>query len=133
MVDLLPDPGDALAEFLRAQPEIAAVVSGRVSVRLESDAPSIRYANIGGTAWTDEAEPTVQVECWGAGGVGYDDGTASQTARTVLAVLPRMTGVYAGGHIATAVPDAHPFDSPDPVTDRPRVIVTVRLLTYPAT
>lgn len=126
---LLPDPGEAFRLFASAQPELAALVGTRVSTKLGGAAAAIRYAVLSGAAGYDEASPGLQVECWGPGGAG-DDGTASRIARTVLAVLPRMRGEYGEGWVAGAVADGHPFDAPDPTTERPRQIVTVRLLTY---
>ena len=70
----------------------------------------------------------VLVECWG---VLPDDGSASQLAQEVAKAVESMVGEFAGGYVAGAGVEGGPSDSPDPQTDRPRALLTVKLLTYP--
>jgi hypothetical protein len=125
---LLPDPGELLRVFLLGQPAVTAIVGDRISVALSSGEPSIRYAMVAGNPdGYAVASPLMQVECWGR--AGTDDGTSSLLARTVVAVVPGMYGDFVGGRVAGGAAENW-FPSRDPVTERAREIVHVRLLDH---
>lgn len=128
---LSPDTGEVIRTWLRSAPEVVAFVGTRVGLNLSSQSPSIRYAlvdgdNLGGGAvmvrW--------QVECWGLGNNAPDDGTAHAMARTVMALVPTMSGLINGAHVSGAWADL-PYSADDPVTGRPRDIVEVTFSATP--
>lgn len=131
---LIPDAGEAWRAFAATRPAITALVDDRNSLALSGDEPAIRYALVSGRYdGAGVAAPLLQIECWGAGGGVEDDGTAWNIAAAVVSVAPEIVGgVFAGARVA-GVRVSHPFWSPDPVTNRPRYIVELRLLDHAPT
>lgn len=130
---LIPDAGEAWRAFAATRPAITNLVGDRNGLVLSGDEPAIRYALVSGRYdGAGVAAPLLQIECWGAGGGLDDDGTAWNIAAAVVSVASEFVGVYAGARVA-GVRVSHPFWSPDPVTDRPRYIVELRLLDHAPT
>lgn len=97
-LQLLPDAERFLSAFLRAQPEVAALVAARVYTVLPEEKvwPTVRLTRVGGAPadlgdlalWADD--PSIQVEVWAA-----RKADAWQVARTVLAVAAeRLVGAH---------------------------------------
>lgn len=132
MSDLrLPDPGECFREWVGTVTPVTDIVGGRISTRLSSSAPSIRYALVGGQHAPELGDPLLQVECWGPSGV--DGGESSAIVHELIAALSSFRGPYAGGWVVGAAVDGYPYESPDPTSSRPRHITLVRLVTAPAT
>ena len=125
---VLPDPVEALRLFLRTCSTVTAGVGDRIGTDLNGSQAAIRLALIGGAAGRGEGQPLVQVESWGA--TGDDDGSSLRTALAVMPAVERMRGEFAGGWVAGAHAEGHPFASPDPTSGRARHLLTVRLHTY---
>jgi hypothetical protein len=126
----LGDPGEALRLFLRSRGAVTALSGTRISVKLDSGDPSIRYSLAGGRAAWGEHDPLMLVECWGRANA-TDDGTAHRMAREVAEAVEGLRGSWGGCWVAGASVESGPSDSPDPQTSRPRALVTVRLQSYP--
>lgn len=126
----LGDPGEALRTFLRSRTAVTAITGTRISIALSSSEPSIRYSLAGGRAAYAEHDPLVLVECWGRGNA-TDDGTAKRLGLEVAEAVETFRGSWGGCWVAGASVEGGPTDSPDPQTERPRALLTVRLHTYP--
>lgn len=72
----------------------------------------------------------VQVNCWGAGNSTLDVENCEAVAALVTSVARDLTGTWAEGRIANAVPGSV-IPAPDPVTGRARFIVDLLLTIYP--
>lgn len=131
MPDVLPDPLECLRLFLRERPAVTALTGTRISVALDGSNVSIRLSEAGGASSYADGSPLILVECWGRGGGAVDDGKAGDLARIVAAEVESMRGSYAGGHVAGASMEGGISDSPDPVSKRPRKLLTIRLSTQP--
>lgn len=127
---VLPDPIECVRLWATSRPRITELVETRIGISLSSDQASIRLAVIGGQHAPELGDPLLQLECWGAANQ-LDDGSASTIARTVLAEIPTLRGVWAGGRVVGAAVDSWPYASPDPKTSRPRYVLTLRLVIAP--
>lgn len=126
----LGDPGEALRLFLRSRQAVTALAGTRISIALSSAEPSIRYSVAGGAAAYSEHNPLFLVECWGRGNA-TDDGTAGKLGREVAEAVEALRGSWGDCYVAGASVEGGPTDSPDPQTNRPRALLTVRLHAYP--
>lgn len=121
----MPDPGLIVGTHLRAHPRVTALVDQRSSLRLATTMPAIRYAVTSNPKrGPEEWAPTVQVECW-----AVKDEQAWEIATAVASSLPDLPGVRATGQVVQA-DVTNVFTSPDPDTQRPRVIVLVSVLLF---
>lgn len=128
---LVPDAREQVREFLMSRPAVTAIAGDRIGIALRSGEVSIRIAFVtGSNIAPGTATPLVQVECWGKANT-TDDGKASDLARTVVAQLVDFHGTYASGRVAGAAEEGW-YASPDQVSNRPRDIVQVRLLSHAA-
>lgn len=137
---LLPDVEQIVSAFLRAQPEVVALVADRVFTDLPADKtyPLVRVVRVAGApsprwpAWRDEAD--LQFDCWG--------GTKRQAlvlARTVEAALVQRAPnhVHAGGGVVVDARTSSLAWAPDPDaaatsgSARPRYVLTVSIATHP--
>lgn len=122
---LMPDPNVIIGEHLRSHARVTALVGTRSSTKLATTMPAIRYTVTSNPKrGPEEWEPSLQVECWGTSEQG-----AEQLARAVEASLTDLPGARRTGEVAAAEA-TNAFPSPDPETDRPRVIVLVTLLLF---
>lgn len=129
---LLPDPVEQFIAWAATRTAITTIAGDRISINAPGPQPGIRVELVSGTHdQPGVGAPLLQVGCWGRGNAA-DDGTASLLARTVVAEIDTFVGEFAGGKVAGA--DAsYPFSSPDPITNRPRHIVQVRVLSHALT
>jgi len=122
---LLPDPEQLLIAFLITRPTVTAITtSTRIGTVLAAGQnASIRITTVSGDVpQHHEANATLEVECWGG-----TRAEASALARTVVSVLPDIKGSQVSFYDVTL----GPFSRPDPVSERPRFIVDVQLITHP--
>lgn len=128
---LLPDAGEAFRLWTISRTAVTDLIGERVSIKLTGEAPCIRYSLVSGLAAFEEHNPLMLVECWGQANA-LDDGAASELARTLVAEVPSFRGDWGDGYVAGAAVESGPTSSPDPKTDRPRQVLTVRFLLYPS-
>lgn len=122
---LLPDPEALFVAFLLGCPPVVALTTPlRIGTKLAAgQLPSIRITTVSGDVpQHHEANATLEVECWGG-----TRGEASLLARTVVSVLPDIKGAQVSFYDVTL----GPLSRPDPVSERPRFIVDVQLITHP--
>jgi hypothetical protein len=126
---LLPSAAVVTVAWLKENPDLAAIHGGRVGTKLNATLPAIRVQRIGGTTPdVYEDQPVMQVECW-----AETEGAADLLARTVVATLPSVRGIYPTGQVWTVAVESGPYWSPDDpsLSNNSRYILTVRLLTSP--
>lgn len=117
--------------YLRAHPDIAAVVGARVYTALPPTPgwPLIRLERIGGTVnyvgWLDTAR--LQVEGWAE----TDKAAALDVTSRALAALLELTGVRPEGVVAGVRQDGPLVWLPDPDTTRPRYLFGCAVYTHP--
>jgi len=114
-----------MTDFLLSRSAVVAITTAdRIGTDLAAgEAVSIRVT----TVWADvpqyhEAHVTLELECWGG-----TRAEASDLARVVVDELPNIKGADVSHWDVTL----GPFSRPDPVSDRPRFIVDVELITHP--
>lgn len=128
----LPEPTEALRLGLLTLPDVVALASDRVGTNLAGAQSCLQLAGVGGPAGHGQAQPLVQVACWGPGSGAPDDGTAWQLAAAVTADrvgVESIRGEFDGGWVAGVGIESHPYFLPDPDTGRPRYLLTVRMHT----
>ena len=128
MYPVPPDPTDALIAFLKTDPPITAISGDRVSTtRIDTAQPRIQITMLPGAVTEPfEQNTEYQLDCWGG-----TERQAKTLARTVVTRIYGMRGALDGGAVTTARPSLMPFDSPDPVTGRPRSICQVEITISP--
>lgn len=127
-----PDTGEVLRLWLRSLTSISSTVGTRISLTLTGSDPAIRYASLGpGTTLGGGAVAVrYQIECWGIGNNTPDTGAANNVARTIVSETPGFVGIIGGARVSGASA-ASPYESPDPVTNRPRSIVEIAFIASP--
>lgn len=121
----MPHPGLITGQHLRTHPRVIARVGTRSSTSLATTLPAIRYTTTSCPhTGVEEWSPTVQVECW-----ANDEATAWAVAGAVVASVADLPGTRATGEVVAAEATTA-FDSPDPATSRPRVIVLLSMTVY---
>lgn len=123
-----------LVAWLKAQPEVAALVAGRVATELPPSPtwPFLRLERLGGlplplgqAIHVDRAR--VQLEAWGT-----TKAQAHTLAATVQAVLhERLPGRHELGTVTAVRPDLGLVWSPDPENGRARYVLAVLVFTHP--
>lgn len=129
---LLPDAELVIARALRADPDVAAMTSGRVYTEIPRDPvwPMLRLFRIGGTADTSAyyERARLQIDAWGES--KHQARLLAATARHALLLMPGRVGD--GAIIGEVVDDHGLLWAPDPDTGRPRYLFGVRILLHPA-
>lgn len=128
MTTLLPSAPAALVAWAKQDPDLSAVVNGRVGTKLASTLPAIRMQRVGGTPdeYDGTDEPAVQVECWAA-----NDVDAERLARVFVSVLPTLRHrAVTGGRAYTYEITSGPFFLPDDpnLSTNVRYLLTISVL-----
>lgn len=116
--------------WLRAHPDIAALVGARVVTELPAQPtwPTLRILRVGGIAdypgWLDPA--SIQVEAWAA-----TKESANDLARAALAALSDLPGTHAEGVVTHVTQNLGLTWAPDEATDQPRYLFGVAVYTHP--
>lgn len=122
---MLPDPEQLMIDFLLTQASVVALTTtDRIGTDLAAgESTSIRITTVGGDVpQYHEANVSLELECWGG-----TRAQASDLARTVVDVMPGIRSADVSHWDVTL----GPFYRADPVSDRPRFIVDVQLITHP--
>jgi hypothetical protein len=94
----------------------------------------IRVAVIGGPgrATTNTGRPVFQLECWGGGSTGQDEGAAAALAGIVEDQMDGgVAGSFAGGNVVGSWVEGDVIHSPDVTSLRERYILTAGLVLQP--
>lgn len=128
----LPDREAAMVAVLKSRTAITAKTT-LIGTRLASGL-CIRVTLIGGPgrATTNTGRPVFQLECWGAGSTGQDEGAASALAGVVEdQVDGGIVGSFAGGQVVGSWVEGDVVHSPDVTSLRERYILTGGLVLQP--
>lgn len=124
-----------IIQFLTAQFDVAAVVSGRVSTTVAPPYPRVRVQRLGGFSPPPQRldHPRVQFDCYGS--TQYE---AKHLSAVVRAALPTLVGVHPLGTVTEVREIAGPQWLPDPTPGAgmptlPRYIFTFVFTIHPNT
>lgn len=120
---ILPDSEAVVGNYLRAVPEVFALVGSRVGTRKHPswDVPLVRLQRFGGRS---EAHNTLDLARLQFGCYGTDEVQAWQVAATVQAALDQAPGhQFDGGMISEVRQEMGPIPVPDAETNEPRYLV----------
>jgi hypothetical protein len=123
-----------LRDWMRTQPDLAALVAARTFVGIPDSNPTYPLINLqrvaGGPDGSDTNvdNPVIQCDCWADRGGRL---LASQVAHRLMSVFESMsrTPLPGGPIVLGAKVTLGPLWRPDPAIDRPRYQVDVQLTT----
>ena len=130
-VETMPDVEGGVRAFLRADPDVAALVGNRVffGVPTSTVFPLVTVSRVGGGDDPSEAAvdlAVLTVQCWGE---MRDKAGAYLLANTVRSALRNVRGrtQFADDCWCHGATVDGLFYSPDPTQDRPRYVLTIRV------